>query len=692
MILAEIQEDILSRSSTMATKVQPHSPTPVVTSLKYAPNVVETSIVEIPQREKLPIAVVYITGQEAIVESFAEVLGLQWLSASTLVYEQEPEEALLLGISQQDAMKSLDRRDKERIILINTHFVDGGSTPDESISSSADYEFLYTHTPLFRRDLTRFLSFVLGQNNHHDELIRKSRTTFISTTFPDVRTALPNLDILSVGSDAVELRVDLLKEPQSGGTFSKVPSLRYVGEQVMLLRQRTELPIIFTTRCTKENGKFPMEDPYLFYEYLCKAIQWGVEYIDVELWLPEEIRKKIAERKGNSKIISAFHDFSGTWKWPSPEAQTRFSEGARYADIVKMIAMINTMDENYQLEYFRSTIKSKFAHTPLSAVNMGSMGKLSRALNTVFSPITHPLLPTIAAPGQLSAAEINGHLHIMGQLPKREIYAIGSFRPTPQSVFFEKCFNELGLPHNISCVDRGSKSSIEQLISQPTFGGAYINPPVSAASGYVSTLTTAASSIGLIDTIALRNHDGGRALVGDNATWKGIRATLTRDYVPSAYSGRPAIILAGSESDAAPTIFALRSLNIGTIYTVGFRARGPLAAGLEPFTSVDSVKRVELPFVIISALPSEKSPLVQPLLRHYSANGRVSPRSKGRVYLDLATGPRKGDPLAAATAIGWTAYGSSDVSTWSIVETLRLLVGHNVPFDFVRMASGRGLY
>jgi 3-dehydroquinate dehydratase-1 len=436
---------------------------------------------------------------------------------------------------------------------------------------------------------------------------------------------MPNLDILSVGSDAVEIRVDLLVDPaKDGAPAGSVPSLKYVGQQLMLLRQHTELPIIFTTRCTKENGKFPMDDPGLFYKYLRRAIQWGVEYVDVELWLPEDIRRRLAEVKGHSIIMSAFHDFSGTWKWTSPEAQRIFDESAKYADIVKMIAMVSTIEENYELEYFRSTIKSRGPGPLLSAVNMGQMGQLSRALNAVFSPITHPLLPMIAAPGQLTAAEINEALHIMGQLPKRDLYAIGSFRSTPHSMFMEKCLNELGLPHNFTSIDRGPKGSMESVLMQPQFGGASVNPPISSSTAYIPAVSDAARAIGLVDTIAMAAPgDGTNArFIGENAAWKGIRATLTREYVPSAYRGRAAIILAGSETDASAAIFALRSLGVGAIYTVGFKASGPLAAGLEPFTSVQSVKLVEQPFVIVSALPPEKSLLVQPLLRHYRAKGR----------------------------------------------------------------------
>jgi 3-dehydroquinate dehydratase-1 len=641
------------------------------------------------------LTVIYGTAREDIVELTAEVLGRTSSTAGSFTAVKQADKSCVVGIHVEDATRELATLDASSLMVINTHCDGDGDFPNDMISPYCDFEFLYTKQFL-RRDLTRFLTQILGQSNFHEQLLKKKRTNLISTTFPDVRAALSNLDILSVGADAIEIRVDLLKEPRPDGGFTELPSISYVARQVMLLRQRTELPIIYTTRCTRENGKFPMDDPNLFYDYLSRAIQWGVEYIDVELWLPEDIRKRLFETKGHSRILSAFHDFSGSWKWENIEAaQQLFKEGSQYADIVKMIAMINTMDQNYQLEYFRSTIRTNFPHPPhppLSAVNMGQMGQLSRALNTVFSPITHPLLPRIAAPGQLSAAEINGALHIMGQLPKRDIYAIGNFRSTPQSLFFEKCINELGLPHQFACVDRGPKGSAEPFVKQPNFGGAYLNPPLLSSTPYIPSVSDAAKAIGQIDTIVVRDENGQHSFVGENAGWRGIRATLTRDFVPSAYLGRAAIVLSSSEADASAAIFALRSLKVGIVYTVGFKAQGPLAPGLEPFTSVESIKWVEQPFVIISALPAEKSLLVQPLLRHYSANGQTSPRSRGKVFLDFADGSRKGEPLPAATTGGWTAYGISDVNAWTTVETLRLLVGQNVPYDFVRLASGRQMF
>ncbi|KAI1761648.1 aldolase [Hypoxylon sp. FL1150] len=694
--------------------------------------------------------IIYGPGQENIVSVFADVLGKPHRRADSFQGITFAEQDLVLGIPLSCAKIDVASRNSDAVVAINAHCVSLGMPPDTYISSQCDYEFLYPEASFSRRELARFISFTLGQINHHDSLMSKPRTYFISTTFPDVRAALPNIDILTVGADAVEIRVDLLEEPLSDGGLAPIPSLGYIGEQVMLLRQRTELPIIFTTRCTSENGRFPMDSPDLYLEYLFRAIQWGVEYIDVELWLPVHIRRKLYERRGSSRIMSAFHDFSGNFKWPSAQAESIFLESQKYADIVKMIAIINDHNENFELEYFRSKIRSQFPTSPpLSAVNMGETGQFSRTLNKVFTPITHPLLPIIAAPGQMSAAEINAALSLLGQLPKKSLYGISSPASriaTPYAPFYEKCFNELGLPHQFAVVERHDKGPVcvEDLCNQRTFGGAYLAPPVSLSSlmhnssffqrlngGSGPILTEAARTIGMVDTIIVRsgptspppmtpsgsNHlqggdgslgpgatgSGGlppsSTLVFDNANWRGIVSTLTRDLAPSAYSGRAAVVLATNADDAASAMYALRALRIGKVYTVGFKTPANLARGLEvePFNSLESLQRARMvrdrasPFVIISALGPEKSNIVGMLVRVFGGS-RGSLTQIRKVFLDLADGPRKGDPRAVAEQSGFAAYGVADTTAFTTVETLKLLVGQNVPYSFVRLAGGQEMF
>ncbi|KAF2085954.1 putative pentafunctional AROM polypeptide, partial [Saccharata proteae CBS 121410] len=656
---------------------------------------------------KPALLVLYGEGEESIVELMAGVLGQASILRSSVRGSEDVGEETVVGVLNSDYDDVVAAEWTGSRLVINTHRMENGSSPEEKLSQVCDYEYLYTRSSILQRDIARYLSFILGQIVPHADLSKKERTTLISTTFADIHTALPNLDILSVGADAVELRVDLLKGPLPDGTFSPVPSLQYVGSQLMLLRQRTELPIIYTTRCVAENGRFPMSDPDLFHRYLLRAIQWGVEYIDVELWLPLPIRHSLALRKGHSKIISAFHDFSGRFKWTAPSTLTLFKQSAQHADVVKMIALATTMQDNYELEYFRSTIQAAAAasqhpaspsHPPFSGLNMGPIGHLSRTLNKVFTPITHPLLPMIAAPGQLSAAEINTALHSMGQMPAHHIYGLGSLGLAQQAPFFEKCFNELSLPHRFAFVAtspganaaaRETAAVLELIARAPEFGGAFLHPPLScpAAEALGLVLSHAAREIGAVDTVVVGGCDVDAANVTcDNASWRAIRRTLTRDFVPSAYASRAALVLAsGSETEtaeAAAAVFALRSLGIGPIYTIGATSGGGIGRFTEPFRGVEDVKRGARPFVIVSALTRGKGALVGPLLKHYGL---------GRVFLELAddggaSGSGSGRltperkmvvPRAVAAREGWVAYGGADVGAWTTVEVLRLLVGQN---------------
>ncbi|OAA35070.1 Aldolase-type TIM barrel [Metarhizium rileyi] len=698
--------------------------------------------------DKRIIVIVFGQCQERVVSVFAEVLGKPFRLKSSFREVTSAELGLVVGIPAKDAQRDIADRNKEFVVAVNSHCVSLGMPPNEWLSTHCDYEFLYMESPYFRRYLSRFISFTLGQISHHEELMAKPRTLFMSTTFPDIRAALPNLDILTVGSDAIEIRVDLLREPLPNGGFSAVPSLSYVGEQVMLLRERTELPIIFTTRCTNENGKFPMHDPALYYHYLYRAIQWGIEYIDVELWLPENVRRDLWQRKGNSRIMSAFHDFSGTFKWPSQYAQDVFKRSCSYAHIVKMIAIINEHNENFELEYFRSKVRSEYPDAPpLSAVNMGETGQFSRTQNKVFTPITHPLLPIIAAPGQMSTSEIHRSLCQLGQLPAKNIYGVNSSllqSAVPQAPFYEKCFNELGLPHRFSIIERqpDSFTGMEAWCNQRDFGGAYLDPGISVQTlskhnrffarlnnDQGPTLTEAARAIGIVDTIvakagsstastppSLPSSPGsgqsstgsctqmglttGSSLIFDNAGWRGIMHTLTRDLAPSAYFCRSAVVLASASDDAAPVFYALKALKIAKIYTVGFRTPPTLACHappIEQFISLDNLQRArsvaddQAPFVIVSALGPEKGHLVSMMLRVFAVAGREGAPNVKKVFLNLAdVAARKTiDPHETAEKSGFASYGAADVAAFTIVESLRLLVGQNVPYSFVRLASGR---
>src|SRR5699024_436231 len=102
------------------------------------------------------IVIVYSPGKDSIVQVVAEVLGKPWTTETSLATLARGSNAVVMGVLAQELPRGLGECDRAPLILINTHCVDDGSAPDENLTDLCDYEFLYSNSPFFRRDLTRF--------------------------------------------------------------------------------------------------------------------------------------------------------------------------------------------------------------------------------------------------------------------------------------------------------------------------------------------------------------------------------------------------------------------------------------------------------------------------------------------------------------------------------------------------------
>lgn len=82
------------------------------------------------------------------------------------------------------------------------------------------------------------------------------------------------------------------------------------------------------------------------------------------------------------------------------------------------------------------------------------------------------------------------------------------------------------------------------------------------------------------------------------------------------------------------------------------------------------------------------------LVRAFGANDAKHSGTNKKVFLDLADGAvrKRSDPSMVAEKSGFAAFGAADVAAFTTVERLRLLVGQNVPYSFVRLASGSAMY
>lgn len=136
-----------------------------------------------------------------------------------------------------------------------------------------------------------YLDFTLKRKPFHPPSTENC-SYFVSLTFPDLSYALDLIPNIIEGSNAIELRVDLLKSHD----------IEFVGQQVALIRTQSSIPILFTVRTKSQGGNFADENFDQMLELLSFGIKWGCEYIDVEFTAPF----KRFDNLKNSKRIPSF--------------------------------------------------------------------------------------------------------------------------------------------------------------------------------------------------------------------------------------------------------------------------------------------------------------------------------------------------------------------------------------------------
>lgn len=250
------------------------------------------------------------------------------------------------------------------------------------------------------RDFVRFLGVVLPNlpSSFDYRSVCREDTFFLSLTFPDVNDARPLIEQISVGVDALELRVDLLK------SFT---DLAFVASQVALLRSLSTLPIIFTVRSQEQGGSFPDGQEAAMFELLQLGVRLGCEFVDMETCWSRAAREKLLAQRQRTAIISSFHAI----QTPTSEAQGKTIFRECYiqgkVQIVKVVLKAFEAQDALLVDRLAKDFAAVWQHkTPVISLCTTDKGKLARVLNRVLTPVTHPALPAAAAPGQLSVQEI----------------------------------------------------------------------------------------------------------------------------------------------------------------------------------------------------------------------------------------------------------------------------------------------
>lgn len=303
---------------------------------------------------------------------------------------------------------------------------------------------------------------------------------------------------------------------------------------------------------------------------------------------------------------------------------------------------------------------------------MGQHGQLSRTLSPI-SLVTHKLLPAPSAPGQLTPAEVHVARHLIGQLPKKELYVAGSDEGAVQfaAQAHRLGLDELGLPHRVSVIDR---ASLERTVKGPAFGGAaVIDSLVSDLGDFVDEISDSATKSGLVDTVHHVTGSSGKSVImGDNILCRSLcslaQTSIVADSTPLSSAK---LILVGVEEKLVRTVLhAARELGIKDFY-----AAGPSNGDLHDISSTLPTSDSH-PHALSTA--GSFSIVVVGSLQHPELS-QLSLESKG-VLINL--GGSKEDQRVRhhiPTKGGWKFFSSEDVRNELIFQQFTLWTGRPAP-------------
>ena len=522
---------------------------------------------------------------------------------------------------------------------------------------------------LASEDFARFLKVVTGQVDHLSALKRKPQSFFVSLTLPDLRSASDILEEVCVGSDAVELRVDLLKDPSSDGD---IPSVDYVADQMSFLRSHTALPLIFTIRTKSQGGRFPDEAHEAAMDLYRLAVRSGCEFVDLEITFPDEMLRAVTEMKGHSKIIASHHDPKGELAWGNMSWMKYYNRALEYGDVIKLVGVARTLDDNTALRKFKTWAEEAY-ETPMIGINMGDNGQLSRILNGFMTPVSHPSLPFKAAPGQLSAAEIRHGLSLLGEIKAKKFAIFGKPVSASRSpALHNTLFRQNGLPHEYTRLETDQVADVRDFIRSADFGGASVTIPLKLdIMPLLDEIAPEAEVIGAVNTIVPTE---GR-LIGYNTDWQGMTRSLRNVGVYGANGDDSAIVIGGGGT-ARAAIHALHQMGYSPIYVVG-RSAAKLQGMVATFPTSYNIRVVEnderletVPRVAVGTIPADKpiDPAMREALCHMFEDaqkldaGVMNQGQKApRVLLEMAYKPAVTALMQLASDAGWTTIPGLEV-------------------------------
>lgn len=221
---------------------------------------------------------------------------------------------------------------------------------------------------------------------------------------PSMTKALEDIPLAETIADILELRIDLIHEPDLPGLLGAASK-----------------PCIVTNRTKLEGGQFRGSEPERV-GWLQQAIDLNADYIDIEVSTAKDLLKPVLEAEKKTRVILSYHDFTKT-----PEDLNPLYETLREfpSDIIKIVTYAKDINDNLTL--FEILKRAKAENRKLIGLCMGEYGEISRVLSPLFGGfLTFGSLETgkESAPGQILASVLRNVYRLGDRREDFNIYGV----------------------------------------------------------------------------------------------------------------------------------------------------------------------------------------------------------------------------------------------------------------------------
>tara|TARA_B110000037_G_C17118634_1_gene504809 strand:- start:411 stop:4250 length:3840 start_codon:yes stop_codon:yes gene_type:complete len=333
-----------------------------------------------------------------------------------------------------------------------------------------------------------------------------------------------NLDEISKGVDAIELRGDLLLNYD----------LDYIDKVIFELFKLTNKHIIFTFRSKEEGGNYDGND---IYKYLNRALYNGIRILDIELKLKYNVNRK------NNLIIGSCHNDN----WNILEQTFLKGINKHNPDIIKLVGSIGLLTK---MKKMISKYKKKYI-----LIESGNEGKISRVQNMFLTPVTHSKINSVAK-GQLTLNEIINIRKLLNiNQYEKQFYLIGkNISKSPSPFIHNKVFDYYDLSYNYDFYDIKNINEIDNIIGKINFGGASVTIPYKEQIiQYLDVISDDAKNIGAVNTIFKKDN----LLYGYNTDWIALYNLINKIDLSNKYG-----CVIGTGGAARSACYAFKKLNI----------------------------------------------------------------------------------------------------------------------------------